>query len=173
LLKIAAVLLRISLVVIHLVIEIGFIVVIAIPLPRTKSNWTTISFSSTLYLCPILDLLLDQIPAEWQAEIRLGLQEALVNAAKHGNQLDPTKSVKVRFLEREEGYYWIIVDEGNGFVPSCECDQPPEEYLPEDDAENGRGLCLLYQIFDRVSWDCQGTQLKLCKQIKGKTPSIC
>ncbi|MFN7514792.1 MAG: anti-sigma regulatory factor, partial [Microcystis sp.] len=46
------------------------------------------SFASTLYLCPILDLLTASIPEELEPEIRLGLQEALVNAAKHGNHLD-------------------------------------------------------------------------------------
>ena len=49
------------------------------------------SFASTLYLCPILDLLTASIPEELEPEIRLGLQEALVNAAKHGNHLDPAK----------------------------------------------------------------------------------
>jgi serine/threonine-protein kinase RsbW len=149
------------------------IAVIAIPLPRIESNWTTISFASTLYLCPILDLLIDRIPQEWQAEIRLGLQEALVNAAKHGNKLDPRKTVKVRFMRAEEEYTWTISDEGSGFIHQCDCHIPLDDYLPSEEAENGRGLCILYQIFDRVDWNNQGTELRLCKQTKGKTPFIC
>ena len=46
----------------------------------TRRNSSTVSFASTLYLCPILDLLLLKVPEELQPEIRLGLQEALVNA---------------------------------------------------------------------------------------------
>jgi anti-sigma regulatory factor (Ser/Thr protein kinase) len=124
------------------------------------------SFASTLYLCPILDLLLANIPLEWQAELRLGLQEALVNAAKHGNNLDPTKTVVVQFLITEDEYFWIISDEGEGFIPNCECNLEPEEYLPSEDSESGRGLCILYQIFDTVAWESRGNQLKLCKNIK-------
>lgn len=146
---------------------------IAIPLPQIESDWTTISFASTLYLCPILDLLIDCIPAEWQAEIRLGLQEALVNAAKHGNKLDPQKNVKVRFLAADGEYAWVIADEGNGFAPQCDCSLPLENNLPDEDAENGRGLCILYQIFDRVDWNSKGTELRLCKRTRGKTPLIC
>ena len=70
---------------------------ITISLRPVGRNWGTISFASTLYLCPILDLLLAEIPTQLQAELRLGLQEALVNAAKHGNNLDPSKTVIVRF----------------------------------------------------------------------------
>jgi serine/threonine-protein kinase RsbW len=146
--------------------------VIAIPMPLNRSKWSTISFASTLYLCPILDLLLDRIPAQWRPEVRLGLQEALVNAAKHGNNLDPCKTVVVHFLITEEEYSWIISDEGNGFAPECICQHheeeysPPTDYLPPDESENGRGLCILHQVFDRVNWNSEGTQLRLIKLIK-------
>ncbi|MDJ0718354.1 MAG: anti-sigma regulatory factor [Prochloraceae cyanobacterium] len=139
---------------------------IAISLPPTqRSNWNTISFTSTLYLYPILDLLLAHIPSQWQAEVRLGLQEALVNAAKHGNNLDPSKTVIVRYSTIKENYFWIISDEGNGFVPECNCEVEQEELLPPDYAENGRGLCILHQVFDLVRWNRKGNQLSLCKQI--------
>jgi anti-sigma regulatory factor (Ser/Thr protein kinase) len=124
------------------------------------------SFASTLYLCPILDLLLANIPQALQAEIRLGLQEALVNAAKHGNKLDPSKTVIVQFFETEEGYAWIISDEGSGFTYQCECHPNPKKHLSSEEAENGRGLCILHEIFDQVNWERQGSQLKLCKQVK-------
>jgi anti-sigma regulatory factor (Ser/Thr protein kinase) len=146
--------------------------VIAIPLPLNRSKWNTISFASTLYLCPILDLLLERIPAEWRPEVRLGLQEALVNAAKHGNKLDPCKTVVVHFLITEEEYSWVISDEGSGFMPECSCHNHSnhadraEEHLPPDESENGRGLCILHQVFDRVNWNPQGTQLRLCKSVR-------
>lgn len=138
---------------------------IAVSLRPPKQNWGMMSFASTLYLCPILDLLLAKIPPECQQEIRLGLQEALVNAAKHGNQLDPSKTVVVQYSISNDQYSWIISDKGSGFKPNFEChcdfaDLPPEE------AENGRGLCILHQVFDQVHWNRQGTQLRLCKQVK-------
>ena len=155
---------------------------ITISLRPVGRNWGTISFASTLYLCPILDLLLAEIPAKMQAELRLGLQEALVNAAKHGNNLDPSKKVIVRFSLIDNQYWWVISDQGGGFDvksaalnsskdafdtssdPSTDAD--PTEYLPPDEAESGRGLCILHQIFDQVEWNRKGTELRLCKQVE-------
>ena len=139
------------------------------------------SFASTLYLCPVLDLLLANIPSEWHAEIRLGLQEALVNAAKHGNKLDPSKTVIVQFSVTKEEYSWVISDEGSGFITHRDCNNLQQnnmhkQQLPPEEAESGRGLCILSQIFDQVHWNRQGTQLRLCKQVKGskqRQPTVC
>lgn len=128
-------------------------------------NCSTISFASTLYLCPILDLLLAEVPEKWHAELRLGLQEALVNAAKHGNKLDPGKVVIVRFFLLSEFYWWEIIDQGCGFTPDCNCDRDPSDYLPPEVSENGRGTFLLKTIFDQVHWNEEGTELRLCKQM--------
>jgi len=142
--------------------------VIAMSLRPVGREWGTISFASTLYLCPILDLLLEQIPHKWQPEIRLGLQEALVNAAKHGNKLDPSKTVVVHFSIVNDEYWWVISDEGSGFSHSCHQNED-QDGLPNDESESGRGLCLLHQIFDQVHWNRQGTELRLCKQVNGRS----
>ena len=142
---------------------------IAISTRPVGRNWGTISFASTLYLAPILDLLLEQIPRQWQPEIRLGLQEALVNAAKHGNNLDPSKTVVVQFSVVNDEYWWVISDEGAGFSHSS-CNHSENGCtLPCDESESGRGLCLLHQIFDRVQWNRQGTELRLCKQVSSRS----
>ncbi len=145
---------------------------IAISSRPVQRNWVTISFASTLYLCPILELLLAEVPYLWQAELRLGLQEALVNAAKHGNKLDPTKTVNVRFSVIQNQFWWIISDQGSGFRPPCSCNVSThsrqtlqESELPFDHNECGRGLYILHQIFDRVEWNNKGTELTLCKEI--------
>lgn len=141
---------------------------INISLRPTGRNWGTISFASTLYLCPILDLLLAEIPTKFQAELRLGLQEALVNAAKHGNHLDPGKTVIVRFSLIDNQYWWIISDQGDGFAPDQTPASDPTDYLPPDESENGRGLCILHQVFDQVQWNRRGTELRLCKQVENR-----
>lgn len=137
--------------------------------PRpVKRNWGTISFASTLYLCPILDLLLAEVPYKWHAELRLGLQEALVNAAKHGNNLDPSKIVIVRFSVEGNHYWWVISDQGCGFTPPFRCHADQSKYLPPEEAESGRGLSILHEIFDRVHWNSKGTELKLGKQVNNR-----
>ncbi len=130
-----------------------------------KSEWDKVSFASTLFLCPILDRLLLTVPSKWYAELRLGLQEALVNAAKHGNNLDPRKQVIVRFCFEEGAYWWIISDEGGGFRPPARDLAEDSMCLPQVESESGRGMFLLNQIFDRVVWNRQGTEICLCKQL--------
>lgn len=149
---------------------------IAISMSPKRRTWSVMSFASTLYLRPVLDLLLADIPLEWQPELRLGLQEALVNAAIHGNRLDPSKTIVVKFSVTKEEYSWIITDEGSGFQLNCNHNNKKTDDLPSEEAENGRGMCILYQIFDGVDWNSRGTQLRLCKQVKkGKCrqPLLC
>lgn len=152
---------------------------IAIPIPWSRSKWSTMSFTSTLYLCPVLDLLLVNVPPEWQAEVRLGLQEALVNAAKHGNKLDPSKTIIVKFTVTTREYSWVIVDQGSGFSekPDCspECSCCSDDLLPRNESENGRGFSILHHVFDCVHWNRDGTQLTLSKAItesKVEQPAI-
>lgn len=137
---------------------------IAISSRATELEWGTVSFASTLYLCPILDLLLKDIPARWKSEIRLGLQEALVNAAKHGNDLDPRKQVSVRYSKSSGQHWWIISDQGGGFAPPTTCSAAYDlEEVCSELSECGRGLQILYQIFDEVQWNTHGTELRLGK----------
>ncbi len=138
----------------------------------------TISFASTLYLCPIIDLLLADVPKHWQPELRLGLQEALVNATKHGNNLDPSKKVLVRFSVVQDHYWWAISDQGLGFKPPCK-PRPNYQQTYSDDLENytdchhqkecGRGIYIIYQVFDYVEWNSKGTELMLCKKVKNNS----
>ena len=143
---------------------------IAVSSRPAKRSWNTVSFASTLYLVPILDLLLAEIPPQWRSEVRLGLQEALVNAAKHGNKLDPSKTVLVRFSVMADQYWWVISDQGTGFKPpeSCEPDNL-EQSIACHENECGRGLYILYQVFDQVVWNGQGTELRLCKRVKSSS----
>lgn len=143
---------------------------IAISLRPTGRKWGTVSFASTLHLCPVLDLLMTDVPARWRAEVRLGLQEALVNAAKHGNKLDPNKTVLVEFYILENEYWWVISDQGSGFSPACSCavDRTDAQDVHQV-GECGRGLYILHQVFDQVHWNQQGTELRLCKQIKSRS----
>ncbi len=139
---------------------------VAISSHSVKRSWNTISFASTLYLVPILELLLAEIPSQWRPEVKLGLQEALVNAAKHGNKLDPGKTVLVRFSIIIDQYWWIISDEGTGFRPPPAWEIGLDQSLACQERECGRGLYILHQVFDKVQWNHQGTELRLCKQVK-------
>ncbi|MFN3360539.1 MAG: ATP-binding protein [Pseudanabaenaceae cyanobacterium] len=123
-----------------------------------------LQFASTLYFQPVLAFLVGSVPPLWQAEIRLGLQEALVNAARHGNKLDPRKKITVEYCIQGEIFSWRITDQGEDVVDCFGGDCP----LPDVFSEQGRGVFILYQIFDRVEWS--GHTLYLEKHL---TPGRC
>ncbi|MEO1131787.1 MAG: ATP-binding protein [Cyanobacteria bacterium J06639_1] len=140
---------------------------IAIPYKTTRRTWNTISFVSTLYVRPVLDLLVAEVPHKWQAEVRLGLQEALINAVKHGNLLDPSKRVSVKFACHDPLYQWIVEDEGNGFQRS-DCFHTDAVNFEEGDV-CGRGVFILHHVFDRIEWNSKGDRITLCKTIHAHT----
>lgn len=149
---------------------------VALSPPPANSKWSMLSFVSTLYLYPIIDLLLAEVPNTWHSEVRLGLQEALVNAAKHGNGLDPSKKISVRFARANGWFWWIIADQGVGFSHPCDCIEAPVASSDQTEpvGECGRGLYILYQVFDEVQWHQGGRELRLCKQMgsRFKRPRI-
>lgn len=137
------------------------------PRPASGRKWGTLSFASTLHLCPILDLLLANVPSHCEDELRLGLQEALVNASIHGNQLDPTKTVLVQFFFFHNQYWWIISDQGGGFSSEfVEILKQKASCDPTEFQECGRGLYIMNQVFDLVQWEDDGSELRLCKRVK-------
>lgn len=131
-------------------------------LPTLSHQWESLSFASTLYLCPILDALLISAPNQLKDELRLGLQEALVNAAKHGNNLDPEKVVSVRYAKAGGYYWWIVTDQGEGFEEPISCLCPSAEHTQV--SESGRGLFILHQVFDQVQWSADGKEVHLAKR---------
>jgi len=119
----------------------------------------TLCFDSTLYTSPILDLLLANVPVEWHFDLRLGLQEALVNAVKHGNQLDRSRKVTIEFFTAAESYHWVVKDQG------LEAQSLPEQPLCCETSECGRGIYIMNQVFDYVHWNQCERKLHLFKQL--------
>src|SRR5262249_19129269 len=60
--------------------------------------------------------------------IKLALEEALVNAIKHGNQMDLTKKVHISYRISPDRFDVRITDEGQGFDP----DNVPDPMSPEN-----------------------------------------
>src|SRR5947207_2658939 len=72
--------------------------------------------------------------------IKLALEDALVNAIKHGNQMDPSKKVHIQFHVNQERIDIRIIDEGNGF----DLEEVPDPMAPENlERPCGRGLLLM------------------------------
>jgi serine/threonine-protein kinase RsbW len=72
--------------------------------------------------------------------IKLAIEEAIVNAIKHGNLMDASKMVKVRYTVNDAHFLIEIEDQGEGFRP----EDVPDPTLPENlERPCGRGLLLM------------------------------
>ena len=92
--------------------------------------------------------------------IHLALEEAFVNAIRHGNQADLDKSVRVEYLVTHKKFDIKIQDQGPGFDP---------EGVPDPRSENnlykpcGRGLLLMKSYMDEVKFNETGNCVEMVK----------
>ena len=97
--------------------------------------------------------------------IKLALEEALVNAIKHGNQMDPDKRVSVWYSVTPERFDVKITDEGPGFDPS----DVPDPTLPENiERFCGRGLLLIRNFMSAVEYQGRGNVVVMSKMRNGQ-----
>lgn len=93
--------------------------------------------------------------------VRLALEEALVNAIKHGNGMDPDKNVYVGCWVEEEQVRIEIEDEGPGFDISDVPDPTAEENL---DKPCGRGIMLMRAFMARLEYSDTGNKVIMVRK---------
>ena len=95
------------------------------------------------------------------SEVLIALDEAIVNAIKHGNKSDPRKAVHIVAEFSVEGVRFTVADEGVGF----EREKVPDPTLPCMLLEpSGRGLLLINHIMDEVRFNHCGNRLEMFKR---------
>jgi serine/threonine-protein kinase RsbW len=91
----------------------------------------------------------------------IALDEAFVNAVKHGNKFDAKKNVKITADVSPKEARFTIEDEGEGFdvnsIPNP-CD--PENLFKT----SGRGVLFIYNIMDEVKYNERGNRLTMIKK---------
>ena len=92
--------------------------------------------------------------------IRLALEEALVNAIKHGNQMDRSKTVRVCYRFLPERFEIHISDEGTGFDPA---DVPDPTDVENLERPCGRGLMLMRHYMSEVEYNARGNCVSMAK----------
>jgi len=92
--------------------------------------------------------------------IRLALEEALVNAIKHGNRLHREKKVQIELHVRHDRIEIGIADEGPGFNPGLVADPLSAENL---ERPSGRGLFLMRHYMSEVTYHPPGNRLTMSK----------
>jgi serine/threonine-protein kinase RsbW len=93
--------------------------------------------------------------------IKLALEEALINAIKHGNKLDKKKVVRVQANVTNEEAEILIEDEGPGFSRSSVPDPTADENL---ERLHGRGILLMEAYMNNVEWLRGGRCVKMVRR---------
>ena len=90
--------------------------------------------------------------------IRLALEEAVVNAFRHGNRSDPSKLVRFRSRIDESSASFEVEDEGPGFDPAAVPDPTTDENL---EIPSGRGVMLIRAYMTEVEYVPPGNLLRM------------
>jgi serine/threonine-protein kinase RsbW len=98
----------------------------------------------------------------------IALDEAFVNAVKHGNKFDARKNVKITAEVSTKEARFTIEDEGEGFDVSAIPDPCDPENLFKT---SGRGVLFIYNIMDEVKYNERGNRLTMIKK-SDKTENV-
>src|ERR1700744_850674 len=124
----------------------------------------TLQLPSTQDSITQLELLIENIADEYHvsedtfANMMTCLNEALINAIKHGNKMDASKKVIINADAEPRKVIWTIADEGTGFDYIHLADPTAPENL-----ENltGRGVFIMKHLADQCIFNAAGNEVEL------------
>lgn len=105
----------------------------------------------------------DSHAQRFRLNFRVGLTEALSNAMLYGNGHDPSKRVRVEVTVTGRRIEARVTDQGVGFDPHSVPDPTSPENLRKS---GGRGLFLMRQLCDEVSYNDQGNEVTLVLRLE-------
>jgi serine/threonine-protein kinase RsbW len=134
-------------------------------LAELAGPWTEVRLSRSEEVVPALERVLAAMAEHGfsireQRDLRLALEEAVVNGLKHGNGGDPSKQVRLRYRVSGREALAEVQDQGPGFDPKAVPDPTAEENL---DRPCGRGLLLIGHYTTWVRYHGCGNRVTLCK----------
>ena len=125
-----------------------------------------LSLPSSMQHVYLLDVVVSEVlkevgfTEETQEQINLAAIEAGTNAIKHGNKEDPRKRATIQFILDDDKLTIVIQDEGDGFTRQEVADPLDPENLLKS---SGRGLFLMEACMDAVTYEANGTIIKMVK----------
>ncbi len=97
----------------------------------------------------------------------VALDEAFVNAVKHGNKFDATKLVRITAEVSTKEARFTIEDEGEGFNVAEIPDPTDTENLFKT---SGRGVLIIHNVMDEVKYNERGNRLEMVKKSQVQSP---
>lgn len=135
----------------------------ALETPGFGSDGLIARFSTAAELAVVIEVIMALMTELAYAQkemfgVRLALEEAVVNAIKHGHQGDSTKHVEVQFKVVDDFVLVEVKDEGPGYDRSLVPD--PQVNL---ERPSGRGLLLIQHYSSWVELNERGNRITFCK----------
>lgn len=125
-------------------------------------------------LAGTIDKVLDSITSEHSMnaeqlfEIKVVLNELIVNALCHGNKCDLDKATYITYKLLNNNYLYISVkDEGGGFEKRIEEHSLEDciEAVNRNFCEHGRGLIIVEKLCDKVKFNKCGNKVSVIKYL--------
>ena len=132
------------------------------------ASWQQVSLHALDEVQGLINRILDELQPlgftdKERFGIRLSLEEAMVNAVKHGNRQDSSKTVQIRYQITPKQFQIEIKDQGRGFDP----EGVPDPLNPENlERPGGRGVFLMRHYMSWVHYNETGNCVTLCKVCK-------
>ena len=92
--------------------------------------------------------------------VHLAVEEAFINAVKHGNRMEPSKAVKIDYSIESDKVEICMTDEGEGFDPEV---IPDPRYGDNLYKPAGRGMLLMRSFMDVVEYSKQGNSVRMIR----------
>jgi serine/threonine-protein kinase RsbW len=130
-----------------------------------QADWRSCTFVTTVEMERVIEDVLQMLETAGFSDrerfaVRLALEEAVMNAIRHGHQFDRSKHVHLRYHVTQECLLAEVEDEGPGFDPAVVPDPREPENL---EREGGRGLLLMRSYMTWVRYNERGTCVTMCK----------
>jgi len=96
-------------------------------------------------------------------DIRLSVEEAIINAIEHGNKKNKNLNVDITFVVDDEKIEIAVEDQGKGFDHTKMPDPTTDGNILR---AHGRGVYLIHKLMDRVRHNDRGNRIKLTKFLR-------
>ncbi len=99
--------------------------------------------------------------------IHLAIEEAFINAVKHGNKMEASKAVKIDYTIEPDKIEITMTDEGEGFDPEV---IPDPRYGDNLYKPAGRGMLLMRSFMDVLEYNKKGNSLRMIRYREKRKP---
>jgi serine/threonine-protein kinase RsbW len=131
-----------------------------LPISRSVVVSSTPAAIAEVYKNIVPDMQAQHFSEEDMFAVHLALEEAFINAVRHGNKMEPSKAIKVDYAIEHDKIEIAVTDEGSGFDPEV---IPDPRYGDNLYKPAGRGMLLMRSFMDVVEYTDRGNSVRMIR----------